>query len=203
MSMLKVCPFLIVGYPRSKTAWLSNYFTNGGIYCHHELSLGRTTEQMEVKLANCHGNSDSGLAFTSDWVIRKVNTKQYRILIIDRPKEQVKESLIAAYEFEGIKVKNVDFLVELFNFNLNNIKRSIVPDASYRMDVAYENVFDNIRSIHEFCTPTVPFDPTRFNMLKDLKVTQLIAQRLNEYSKNTVGADFNTAVDSGLFGSEV
>jgi hypothetical protein len=200
--MSKVCPFLIVGYPRSKTAWFSNYFSNQGIHCYHELSLDKSTIEMESRLANCHGNSDSGLVFESDWIIRKVNSKQYKILLIDRPKEEIRESLQAAYEIEGIKVKNIDFLVELFNFNLTNIKASIVPDPAYRLDVPYQQVFDRIHQIHEFCTPSVPFDHTRFGILKDLRVTQMIGKRLNEYSKNTLGTDFNDAVDSGLFGSE-
>lgn len=184
MTKSSIKPFLIVGYPRSRTAWLSNYFTSNGIKCHHELSLDHKSDKIEEILGNCDGNSDSGMAFMSDWVIRQVNSGKMRILFIDRPKSDVIESLSKAYKEEGINVPNLEFIIELFNFNIKNIKLSVYDVCPDRMDVQYSEIFDNIEQIHSFLTPQVPFCSKRFEMLKYLKVTQIIAKRLEQADPN-------------------
>jgi hypothetical protein len=184
MTKSNIKPFLIVGYPRSKTAWLSNYFTSNGIRCYHELSLDYKEDQIGIILDDCHGNSDSGLAFMSDWVIRQVNSGKMRILFVDRPKSEVLESLSKAYKEEGINVPNLEFIIELFNFNIKNIKLSVYGVCPDRMDVQYSEIFDNIEQIHSFLTPQIPFCQARFEMMKYLKVTQTISKRLEQADPN-------------------
>jgi len=199
MTQSKTKPFLVIGLPRSKTAWLSNYFTNYGITCYHEPSVNHRVERIEEMLGDKHGASDSGLVFSSDWVIRRVNTGKVRVLIVNRPKEDVAKSLEVAYKAEGLEIKSVEFVVELFNFNLRNIKASIFDKNPDRMDVEFDDVFDRIEEIHNFCTPEIPFDAQRFKVLKDLKVTQIISNRLNG-GDEIQSEDIRNSVDTFIGG---
>lgn len=60
--------FLITGLPRSRTAWLSNFFTVGPIFCHHDLSahciegVDAIVSTMRATDAEIVGNADSGSA---------------------------------------------------------------------------------------------------------------------------------------------
>lgn len=70
--------FLILGLPRSRTAWLSTLFAFGDVFCWHDLSGEcNTTGQIATRLGatNAHrvGLSDSGLVLwlgemLADWV---------------------------------------------------------------------------------------------------------------------------------------
>lgn len=83
--------FFITGLPRSRTAWLAAYFTNGDVYCYHEALNGLKSksefdEVMTHKLGiSLTGNSDSGLLLTD------FNTRfpDAPIVIIERPMRDV------------------------------------------------------------------------------------------------------------------
>ena len=58
--------FFITGLPRSRTAWLANYFSTGDVFCWHEAMAGITCKQdYWARLATTHykhvGNSDCTL----------------------------------------------------------------------------------------------------------------------------------------------
>lgn len=184
MTKLKTKPFLILGFPRSKTAWLANYFTYGGVFCWHELSLNHSTDDIKTKLGDFNGNADSGLVFKPDWVIRMANTGAMRVLFVNRPKKEIAQSLSKAYNEENIRMDNIDFLVEMINFNLNKIKLSVYDVSPDRMEVDYHDMFVDFEKVHSFLAPQVPYDGERFELLKNLRVNQIISKRLEQADPN-------------------
>jgi hypothetical protein len=60
-------PFFITGLPQSRTTWLANLFSTGGVYCHHDLLGVVSSVEAMVKILRADamggrvGNSDSGL----------------------------------------------------------------------------------------------------------------------------------------------
>jgi len=56
--------FLVLGLPRSRTAWLSNFLTYGDVTCTHEGLNGCTTlKEYKAKFRSGSGDSNTGLAF--------------------------------------------------------------------------------------------------------------------------------------------
>ena len=69
--------FLIIGLPRSGTAWLSALLTCGSVFCQHEVSaFSKTVEDFVRSISstgfNYSGNSDSGAVFILDQIVREV-----------------------------------------------------------------------------------------------------------------------------------
>jgi len=55
--------FLVLGLPRSRTAWLSNFLTYGDVTCTHEgLNGCNTLQEYKEKFTNRSGDSNTGLA---------------------------------------------------------------------------------------------------------------------------------------------
>lgn len=66
-------PFFITALPRSGTTFLANFFTQSGVFCHHEALLGckdmgEYVQKMRLRDYTQVGDSDSGLP----WVYKKV-----------------------------------------------------------------------------------------------------------------------------------
>jgi hypothetical protein len=56
--------FLVLGLPRSRTAWLANFLTYGDITCTHEgLNGCATLEDYKKQFRDSSGDSNTGLAF--------------------------------------------------------------------------------------------------------------------------------------------
>lgn len=90
--------FLILGMPRSRTAWLANLMNRGGCLCHHELSnRGLGAEGMAVAMergARVVGNSDPGAALIAEDLLKLL--PEMRLVIVKRPVEEVVESFAEA-----------------------------------------------------------------------------------------------------------
>jgi hypothetical protein len=55
-------PFFITGLPRSRTAWLANFFTTDHSFCYHDISrVGSVWAILESTSSDFVGDSDSGL----------------------------------------------------------------------------------------------------------------------------------------------
>ena len=55
--------FLILGLPRSRTAWLANFMTSDGIQCSHEgLNGCKSLDEYKAKFKPNSGDSNTGLA---------------------------------------------------------------------------------------------------------------------------------------------
>ena len=83
--------FVVVGYPRSRTRWLSRFLTDDKISCLHEpLTLTRQDLYDFIKCGN--GVSDSHLIMSIDDIIKCI--PNVKIILIKRPRIEVVESLM-------------------------------------------------------------------------------------------------------------
>ena len=91
--------FLILGLPRSRTAWLSSLFTVGNVFCYHDLtSRSRTADEVIARMqqnpTEVCGNSDSGNIFILDRVMEIM--PETRLALICREPGEVVRSMAAA-----------------------------------------------------------------------------------------------------------
>lgn len=88
--------FLILGLPRTRTAWLSCLLSHGEVYCHHDLT-SRCKTAMEVVRSvmfgpgRVCGNSDSGNLFVLERFLEVL--PETRLIWLHREPEQVIESM--------------------------------------------------------------------------------------------------------------
>lgn len=92
---MKSKPFFITGLPRSRTAWLSAFMSNGRNICYHEpIYKMRDIEDIkqfyDCEYYNHVGVSDSGLGFFVDWILDNIGAKT---VIVDRDINEVEASL--------------------------------------------------------------------------------------------------------------
>lgn len=83
--------FFITGLPRSRTAWMAAWLSEGDTICRHEPSASiSSVEQIPTLWSGCAGVSDSGLGVHLGWILEHVRC---RVLMIDRDPVAVRRSL--------------------------------------------------------------------------------------------------------------
>ena len=159
--------FFITGLPRSRTAWMAAFMTAGNAVCLHE---PRNWKAMwESDGAKFVGISDSGLGFQMQSII---DAYEPRILIIDRPIEEVEASLAALNtglprtNFCEILHKNLS----KFNTGESNILR--VPYHLLNDELTMQKIFWHL-------TPGECFDEGRFRAMRDVNIQADIQAALN------------------------
>ena len=186
--------FFIASQPRSRTAWLANFFTTGSSYCYHEALKSCPTvlelqKAFEETPADYVGNSDSGLPFYIDEVMSAF--PEAKLVVIERDPAEVLRSLQKAYPQtpEGLKEA-----VELTGQALEILKKKYHP-----LVVGYEelNRPETCRKLWQYCVPTLPFSEKRWKMLDlltveihpekylktlSLETAQRVAKKLKEFS---------------------
>lgn len=147
--------FFIVALPRSRTAWLANFFTSGDVFCYHEALNGcHSADDFKEKmsLSRTHvGNADCGLPFVpfQKWY-PEANT-----VIIERPVSDVLTSLCKL--FPGTDVS------------------AVVYAAKERMDtlqglrVPFDEIDERLEEIWDYCVGD-GFDQHRSEMLKQMRI---------------------------------
>lgn len=85
-------PFLIVGLPRSRTAWMAKALTYGGHVCRHEPSLHWTSpKDFRAWLRGSEGASDSMMTWLAHETKRRC--PDIPLIVIRRPIDEVMGSL--------------------------------------------------------------------------------------------------------------
>lgn len=85
---MKPSPFLILGLPRSRTAWLSLLFTVGDCYCFHDLtadvlSIPHFAQRLTMQPGRIVGDSDSGALLILEELLEEL--PDARICYVRRP----------------------------------------------------------------------------------------------------------------------
>lgn len=143
--------FLILGLPRSRTAWLANFLSYDGFHCSHEgLNGCKSIAEYKSKFVWQHGDASTGLVMF-DFEER---FKDFKIVIIDR-------DIAAAVEY-GLKTYGVDQTVEL-----SKLKERL--DNMYGMHVNYDEINDDLEDIWDYITHK-PYNKCRSEMLKGLNI---------------------------------
>lgn len=156
-------PFLIVSLPRSRSAWLSNYFTNGDIICYHERLRHFPAPILIESLEGKNGDSDSMLCTIPDQVLMWEQLGKVKILVVDRNQEEVFRSLEKLFDNQI-----TGEMMRLALDGFNQIKRK-----TKGMIVKYHDLNDMIEVVHSYITPHIPFSEERFRLLENFKITQI------------------------------
>ena len=152
--------FAITGLPRSRTAWFSAYFTASGFLCAHEGMNGcKSIAEYQNKMEAFEGNSDSGIP---------LYPFEGKTVIIERDKEEVKESLLRYFD----DVSTLDLLQERLD-KLDGLR------------VKFEDVNDRLQEIHEYCVGDT-YRPEIAELFKNMTIN-LRTLTINENSMKLIG----------------
>lgn len=158
--------FLILGLPRSRTAWLANLMNRGDCLCYHELSnRGLSAPQMAHAMsigAKFVGNSDPGAASVAEELLSLLPS--VKVVIIKRPIEGVITSLT-----ELFNVSSEELPFDEFIDNTQEVFERLEPNA---LVVNYEDLSDSktIKKIWRYCLGEVSFPEEQYEVLRNLNV---------------------------------
>lgn len=183
--------YFVTGLPRSRTAWIANLLTWGDSFCFHEalFDCGTMADFKKImagpRLTRYVGDADPNLGFIPQSILESFPS--CRIVFVHRDLDECVESEFNALNWEHVpgcddvtkdrlkaEFKQVSMGISHLWKNLRDDRKLMVP---YKL-LEEEGM---IREIWNFCLPNTPFPKVRYEMLRDLKVTQLMA---NRYKRN-------------------
>ncbi len=146
--------FLIVGLPRSRTAWFSAYFSACGYLCIHETIKYCDSLEDYKNLINLYGCDSSSAGMLCPEIFD-------RIVIIERDISEVFESLLyQSDQYDKKKLLNV----------LITLKEKM--DLMIGLRIPYNDINNRLQEIHEYCVPT-PFNHLISQQYKNMKIELL------------------------------
>lgn len=170
-------PFVVLGMPRSRTAWLSKVLSYGGFICLHEPSpdFRDLADLINLLHAPNVGISDSGLTLL--WRQIVAARPDVRIVAVRRPIADVIDSChaVGLHGIEG---------------NIERIERALteVEQRPGTLCVDYDdlNHFDCVATIFAFCLrQALPLD--RWSHYQDLNIQADVGQTFERVAANIVG----------------
>lgn len=159
-------PFLIVGLPRSRTAWLAAFLTDGDTVCHHELIRQcANVAEYPQKLSHGVGDSSPSVPFYYDRV--KAAIGPHKLLFILRDSNDSHLASAASLRDglgERLQAGRWEMIEGAFN-------RMLMANPGSPCFV-YEDLDDPavIGAISEYCTGR-PLNESRYAVFKDLNIT--------------------------------
>jgi hypothetical protein len=158
--------FLILGLPRSRTAWLANFLTYDGLFCYHEGTNGcRSLEEYKNKLTPGRGDSNTGLGLFD---VKRLFS-DFNIVVIDSEPEK---AIQFSKDVFGVMVEEQILM----------LKENL--DAIDGLHISLEEINDNLREIWEYVTD-IPFHEERAELLKTFNIQ----------SQHPENMDFDAAQD--------
>lgn len=157
--------FIILGLPRSMTAWVSCFLTCGDVFCQHELVDHYPIEEALEKIPQpfaIYGACDSGMLFFQDHLLERFPNANY--IWIERPSEQCEESFIAAI---GISREAMRLQFECWQQEKSNFFVDADPKIFYFDELQTE---EGARRLWEYVAPSVPLPPAHLAKMLSLKV---------------------------------
>ena len=150
--------FIVMGLPRSRTAWLSKFLTYGEHICgHDELRHMRSLEDVKAWLSMPHmGSAETSAAPWWRTLLRL--SPEARIVVVRRPVDDVVESL-AAFGFDRAVMAP---MMRRLNAKLDQIVAR-VPGV---LEVSFDGLNDEAtcKAVFEHCLP-YNFDPAHWQRL--------------------------------------
>ena len=151
--------FLITGLARSRTKWLSDYFTQAGAPCLHEAFCYSSDDVVHELISAGVGISDTGLwlSLIDANYSKEMNSclmdSDIPIVFIDRPLDEISSSL-AAIDLQS---------------HFDNMPKFKFPDRT--LIVAFNEINERIEEIHRHCT-AVTFNEEFADMFCNIVVKQ-------------------------------
>lgn len=170
-------PFFITGLPQSRTSWLANLFTTGGLFCHHDLlgevdSVETFCRRMRQDAMDGRvGDSDSGLLAAYGAVNKEFPTSPW--VLVTRGFDDAWDSL-CAFVASGPWAKQVQCSEEL-RVRMRNewakARLEIIQNPRC-LEVYYSQLDNNdtLERVWKHCAPGVRFDARRVKFLQTLSV---------------------------------
>lgn len=147
--------FMIVGLPRSGTAWLANWFTTERSICWHEPLWTRPLAELdEMKGAGLFGIADTLLAMMD---VGALNQHPAKKLIVHRELDEVNKSLVKAGLPGAMRDEHKWTLDEIGGYH-----------------IAFHDLWtvEKFKPAAEWLLP-IPFDTARYSLLRDLRVENM------------------------------
>jgi len=175
--------FFITGLPRSRTAWLSNFFTYKDSYCFHELiNYGSNYMELHHVMANRAesyiGTADCGVPFYFDDIVQL--SELWRLAIVERDPIDVFNSLTAFFGTLNDEQKKF--------FDMSLEKLEILKNRYDPHIIKYEDL-DNITEIEHLWYHLIPglhFDPDRYTMINRMNIQPEKKKFLDNLNKENV-----------------
>ncbi len=146
--------FLILGLPRSRTAWLANFFTYGGLRCMHEgLNGCRSVDEYLSKFDGSVGDASTGLA---TFQYERWFPEGLRTIVIDRDVDR-------AVQY-GKHTYDVDLSDEMSEL-------AVRLEGIDALHVDFDDIDDSLQEMWEYITDT-PYDKGRAELMVRLNVTE-------------------------------
>lgn len=162
-------PFLILGLPRSGTAWASSLFTVGPAFCFHELSREFETApeiagQMFATPATLVGNSDSGAVLLFRSLVPRLPGA--RMIYIRRPKLEARAAFV---KVSGLPEKLCAGPFDTFDKLLDEYTVEFPG-----LTVKFEELFseDSARAMWRHLAGESSFPQTHWRKMRTLRVEQ-------------------------------
>lgn len=157
--------FLILGHPRSRTAWLANFLTRGDSICHHELSgRGMSAVAMAAEMskgARFVGNSDSAAAPLAEELMGLL--PGLRLVIIKRPLEEVLDS------FQKVAEEKLGKLRSLLEVNQKILEG--LHSQALVVDFHTLSSSETAKKVWNYCLgDSMEFPAAQFELLRTLNV---------------------------------
>lgn len=174
-------PFLISGLPRSRTAWLSVFFTHYPSFCLHE-GMGKFKGDFDLMVremsASPHpvGNSDSSLCLHADKVLAGAKAGQFRLAVIDRPVVEVLPSLTKFYEgkYDATVVLGTAY---------EGHKAILASEHAFIVKFADLDDEEKVAELYEHLIPGQPFPTAWFRQMRLLRVNQILDKAVAELGR--------------------
>lgn len=157
-------PYLIVGTPRSRTAWLAQFLSTPERRCHHEPSLrwSHPSDLSDFLADDEAAASDCMMTFLAG-VAREIRPN-CKIVVVVRPIDEVRESLFSV----GLEIPRT--YLEM----MDRKARAIDADLFYRFsDLDDEAVIQNIA---ETCIGS--FDRPKWLAMRDVNVQSNVLETI-------------------------
>lgn len=143
-------PFLVLGLPRSRTAWLSRFLTYGDHVCgHDELRHCRSMDDVRAWFAQgCIGSAETAAA--PFWRLFDQIAPGVQIVVVRRPVDQVVDSLMA---LPGVVFDRDRLTAEMVK--LDRKLDQITARADNVLSVSFDGLADETtcRAVFHHCLP--------------------------------------------------
>jgi len=157
--------FFITGLPRTRTAWLANLLTYQSSFCFHEAfklhnidSYVKTLNELTYRYV---GDSDCSLPLIINDLMDIY--PESKIVIIERDINDVYNSLTKLFVCDNTK------LMSILSVALGLIEE--LKQNHPCLVVRFNDINEQIKTIWEYCIPSIKFNHERHEMLKSLTVT--------------------------------
>ena len=179
-------PFLVLGLPRSRTAWISKFLSYGDVICGHEqIRFCRSLDDV----SNWFRQGAAGSAETAaapHWRLVRKLVPDIKFILIRREPNEVVESLLrldmrGTAQFDEARSA---LMARKLCQKLDQIERR-VPDVT-SIDYRDLSTLDGAERLWSAALP-YPFDPDWFHLLSTLNIQISMPHLIRYYFANIVG----------------